>query len=180
MTTERVFGAGTLALVQGDITAIPADAIGNAANAALAGGGGVDGAIHAAGGPAILAELRARYPHGTSTGSAVATGAGRLPARWVVHAVGPAWRGGIRDEARLLADAYRASVRVAADLGARTLTLPAISAGIYGYPLAEAAAIAVGTVADELRRGAPISRVTFVLFSRDTLAAFKRALAALG
>lgn len=180
MTAERRFGTASLALVQGDITTIPADAIGNAANAALAGGGGVDGAIHAAGGPAILAELRARYPHGTPTGTAVATGAGRLPARWVVHAVGPAWQGGDRDEARLLAGAYRSSVRVAAALGARTLTLPAISTGIYGYPLDEAAVIAVGTVAGELRRRSPIQRITFVLFSRDTLAAFEQALAALG
>lgn len=180
MISERRFGAATLALVQGDITTIPADAIGNAANAALAGGGGVDGAIHAVGGPSIMAELRARYPGGTPTGTAVATGAGRLPARWVVHAVGPVWRGGGHGEARLLADACRSSVRVAADLGARTLTLPAISAGVYGYPLDAAAAIAVGTVADELRQGAPIERVTFVLFSRDTLAAFERALAALG
>ena len=104
MTTERRFGEGILALVEGDITTIPADAIGNAANAALAGGGGVDGAIHAAGGPSILAELRARYPGGTPTGTAVASGAGDLPARWVIHAVGPVWSGGRRDEPRLLAE----------------------------------------------------------------------------
>jgi O-acetyl-ADP-ribose deacetylase (regulator of RNase III) len=180
VTAERRFGTATLSLARGDITTIAADAIGNAANAALAGGGGVDGAIHAAGGSAILAELRERYPHGTPTGTAVATGAGRLPARWVVHAVGPAWQGGGRDEARLLAEAYRAAVRLAAALGARTLTMPAISAGIYGYPLEEAAAIAVGTVADELRRASPLQRITFVLFSGDTFAAFERALAALG
>jgi O-acetyl-ADP-ribose deacetylase len=178
MTTEQRFGGGILALVGGDITMIPADAIGNAANAALAGGGGVDGAIHAAGGPSILAELRARYPGGTPTGTAVATGAGDLPARWVIHAVGPVWSGGRSHEARLLAEAYRSALRVATALGARTLTLPAISAGIYSFPLDSAAAIAVMTVADGLRSDAGVDRVTFVLYSANTMAAFTRALAA--
>lgn len=177
--SERRVGSGTLALVRGDITTIPADAIGNAANAALTGGGGVDGAIHRAGGPAIMAELRARYPQGTPTGTAVATGAGDLPARWVIHAVGPVWRGGGHGEEELLAGAYRSAVEVATGLGARTLTLPAISAGVYGYPLERAAAVAVGAVAEALRRGAPLERVTFVLFSADVLAAFERALAEL-
>lgn len=176
---ERQFRARSIALARGDITTVPADAIGNAANAALAGGGGVDGAIHRAGGPAIMAELRARYPGGTPTGSAVATGAGDLPARWVVHAVGPVWQGGGHGEPELLSAAYRSAIDVAADLGARTLTLPAISAGIYGYPLDRAAAVAVGTVAEALRAGAALERVTFVLYSADTLAAFERALAAL-
>jgi O-acetyl-ADP-ribose deacetylase (regulator of RNase III) len=175
---ERQFGTGTLALLQGDITTVPADAIGNAAKAALAGGGGVDGAIHRAGGPAVMAELRRRFPAGTPTGTAVATGAGALPARWVIHAVGPRWVDGRHDEPRLLADAYRAALQAAVDLGARTLTLPAISAGIYGYPLEEAAAVAVGSVAAMLREGAPLDRVTFVLFSAETLAVFERALAA--
>ncbi len=179
MTAERRFGSGILALLQGDITTVPADAIGNAANAALAGGGGVDGAIHAASGPAVMADLRRRYPGGTPTGTAVATGAGALPGRWVIHAVGPVWRGGRHGEAELLADAYRSAVAVAAELGARTLTLPAVSAGIYGYPLDAAATIAVGTVADALRGDSPLERVTFVLFSRDALQAFERALAAL-
>jgi O-acetyl-ADP-ribose deacetylase (regulator of RNase III) len=178
VTIERRYGAGALTLVQGDITTIAADAIGNAANASLAGGGGVDGAIHSAGGPAILAELRARHPRGTPTGTAVATGAGHLPARWVIHAVGPVWQGGEHGEAELLAGAYRSALDVAVELGARTLTLPAISAGIYGYPLGAAAGIAVGTVAEALRGGAPLDRVTFVLFSAETLAAFERALAA--
>jgi len=176
---ERRFGSATLALVRGDITAIPADAIGNAASAALAGGGGVDGAIHRAGGPAIMAELRAHHPHGTPTGTAVATGAADLPARWVIHAVGPVWRGGGHGEPELLAAAYRSAVAAAVDLGARTLALPAISAGVYGYPLEPAAAVAVGTVAEAVRAGAPLDRVTFVLFSGETLAAFERALAAL-
>lgn len=176
---ERAFGAGTLALVRGDITTIPSDAIGNAANAALVGGGGVDGAIHAAGGPAVMAELRAQYPRGTPTGTAVATGAGALPARWIIHAVGPRWLDGRHDEPRLLAEAYRSAVRVTGELGARTLTLPALSAGIYGYPLTAAAAIAVETVAQALGGGARLERVTFVLFSEETMLAFEQALAAL-
>ena len=176
---ERLLGEATLALVRGDITRIPADAIGNAANAALAGGGGVDGAIHRAGGPAIMAELRARFPAGTPTGTAGATTAGNLPARWVIHAVGPIWRGGGHGEPELLAAAYRSAVAAAAGLGARSLTLPAISAGIYGYPLDQAATVAVGAVAEALRAGSPLERVTFVLFSADVLAAFEQALAAL-
>ena len=122
---EQQFGAGRLVLVQGDITTIAADAIGNAANAALAGGGGVDGAIHRAGGPEIMAELRARHAYGTPAGTAVATGAGALPARWVIHAVGPVWRGGDHGEPTQLSGAYRSALSIAAELGARTLTLPA-------------------------------------------------------
>ena len=175
---EHQFGAGLLVLVEGDSTAIAADAIGNAANAALAGGGGVDGAIHRAGGPDIMAELRARHPYGTPAGTAVATGAGKLPARWVIHAVGPVWRGGNHGESVQLAGAYRSALSIAAELGARTVTLPAISAGAYGYPLDDAARIAIGTVAESLRAGAPLERVTFVLYSARTLAAFERALAA--
>jgi len=175
---EQQFGTGRLVLVEGDITTLAADAIGNAANAALAGGGGVDGAIHRAGGPEIMAELRSRHPYGTPAGTAVATGAGALPASWVIHAVGPVWRGGDHGESVQLSGAYRSALSIAAELGARTLTLPAISAGAYGYPLEEAARIAVATIADSLRAGAPLERVTFVLFSPRTLTAFERALAA--
>jgi O-acetyl-ADP-ribose deacetylase (regulator of RNase III) len=175
---EQHFGSGRLVLVEGDITTIAADAIGNAANAALAGGGGVDGAIHRAGGPEIMAELRSRHPYGTPAGTAVATGAGALPARWVIHAVGPVWRGGDHGEPAQLSGAFRSALSIAAELGARTLTLPAISAGAYGYPLDDAARIAVATVADSLRAGAPLERVTFVLFSPRTLTAFERALSA--
>ena len=176
---RRSLGAAVLALVVGDITTIAADAIVNAANSALMGGGGVDGAIHRGGGPAIMAELRARYPAGTPTGTAVATGAGDLPARWVVHAVGPAWAGGGHGEREQLASAYRSALAVAAGLGARTVNVPAISAGIYGYPLAEAAEVAVGTVALVLRDEAvTIERVTFVLRD-ETIEAFRRALAAI-
>ena len=175
---EHQFGGGLLVLVQGDITTVAADAIGNAANAALAGGGGVDGAIHQAGGPEIMAELRARHAYGTPAGTAVGTGAGALPARWVIHAVGPVWRGGDHGEPAQLAGAFLSALSIAAELGARTLTLPAISAGAYGYPLEDAARIAVGTVAESLRAGAPLERVTFVLFSPRTFAAFERALVA--
>ncbi len=176
---ERRFGAGVLALAKGDITTFPADAIGNAANAQLAGGGGVDGAIHAAGGPSIMAELRARPRRGTPTGTAVATGAGRLPARWVIHAVGPVWLDGRHGEPDLLARAYRSALDVAAGLGARTLTLPAISAGVYGFPAPDAARIAVATVAGALAGGTPLERVTFVLYSVDMLAEFEAALVAI-
>ncbi|HKO33555.1 MAG TPA: macro domain-containing protein [Candidatus Limnocylindria bacterium] len=146
-----VIGRGRLELIEGDITQQAVDAIGNAANERLRGGGGVDGAIHAAAGPGLLDELRQRYPDGTPTGTAVATGAHALPARWVIHAVGPIWRGGGHGEAELLAGAYRSSLDVASELGVRTLGLPAISMGIYGYPAAEASAIAVASVAEHLR-----------------------------
>ena len=167
--TELRVGGRVLALAQGDITAFAADAIVNAANSALAGGGGVDGTIHRAGGPGIMAELRARYS-GCPTGSAVATGAGRLPAKWVFHAVGPVWRGGGAGEAELLASAYRAALRLGDEHGARTIAFPAISAGIYGYPLREAATIALSTVRDHLAGETILERATFVLFSADTFA----------
>lgn len=171
-------GRGRLALVQGDITGLPADAIINAANASLAGGGGVDGAIHRAGGPSIMAELRERY-EGCPTGGAVLTGAGDLPARWVIHAVGPRWQGGHRNEAELLRSAYREALARAEEVGARSVTLPAISAGIYGYPLDEAAAIGLAAVHEHLRGGSRIEQATFVLYSAATLAAFEQALAGL-
>jgi len=166
-------------LVQGDITRIPCDAIVNAANSFLAGGGGVDGAIHRAGGPAIMADLERRYGAGRycPTGSAVVSEAGNLPAKWVIHAVGPIWRGGAAGEADLLASAYRTSLRLAAELGARTVSLPAISCGIYGYPVDQAARIAIDTVRDVLEtEGGTIERVMFVLFSQGTYDAFEAAL----
>jgi O-acetyl-ADP-ribose deacetylase (regulator of RNase III) len=168
----------TLALVQGDITRIAADAIVNAANAGLVGGGGVDGAIHRAAGPSLMEELRSRHPGGTATGSAVVTSAGLLPARWVIHAVGPVWQGGGRGEAELLASAYRASLAHAEQLGAASVTFPAISCGVYGYPLDAAAVIAVEAVVARLagaEPGAPLERATFVLFSSVTFDAFARA-----
>ena len=132
--------------VRGDITRQEVDAIVNAAGRPLAGGGGVDGAIHAAGGPAIMEETDRRYPEGCPTGSAVISNGGNLPARYVIHAVGPIWRGGTQGEAELLAGAYRRSLELAHEHGCETVAFPAISAGIYGYPRQEAARIAVETV----------------------------------
>ena len=156
-------GARRLELVRGDITLERVDAIGNAANAALAGGGGVDGAIHRAAGPGLMAELRRRYPDGTPTGTAVATGGHDLPARWVLHAVGPIWNGGGQGEAALLAGAYHACLGLADELGALSLALPAISLGAYGYPRDEGARVAVSTVAAYLRGRTGLELVRFVL-----------------
>jgi O-acetyl-ADP-ribose deacetylase (regulator of RNase III) len=175
----RQIGGRLLELVIGDITSEQTDAIGNAANAALRGGGGVDGAIHRAAGPGLLEELRERHPTGTPTGTAVATRAHRLPARWVFHAVGPVWRGGGSDEARLLANAYRSCLQLADAHAARSLALPAISMGIYGYPADEGARIAITTVAHHLRGETGLELVRFVL-REATLAPFSEALAALG
>jgi O-acetyl-ADP-ribose deacetylase (regulator of RNase III) len=171
-------GERVLALVRGDITTIPADGIVNAANSALVGGGGVDGAIHRAGGPAIMADLRRRYGPGRHcpTGSAVITVAGNLPARWVIHAVGPIWRGGGAGEPALLGSAYRTALRLAREAGARSVTLPSISTGVYGYPLSPAARIALEAARDHLAGETTIERATFVLFSADSLAAFEEAL----
>jgi O-acetyl-ADP-ribose deacetylase (regulator of RNase III) len=135
---------GDLSFVVGDLTQQDVDAIVNAANTSLLGGGGVDGAIHRAGGPEILAE--SRQLGGCATGDAKATTAGRLPARWVIHAVGPVWLGGTADEPDLLASAHRRALEVARDLGARTIAFPAISCGIYGYPPDLAAPVAVEAV----------------------------------
>jgi O-acetyl-ADP-ribose deacetylase (regulator of RNase III) len=171
-------GACRLQIEIGDITLERVDAVANAANEALRGGGGVDGAIHAAAGPALLDELRARYPEGTPTGTAVATAGHRLPARWVLHAVGPIWRGGGHGEAELLASAYRSCLALADELGAGSLAFPAISLGIYGYPAGEGARIALQTVAGHLAGETRLELVRFVL--RDsTSPSFAAALAEL-
>jgi O-acetyl-ADP-ribose deacetylase (regulator of RNase III) len=170
--------SGRIEIVHGDITRIPADAIVNAANSALAGGGGVDGAIHRAGGPAIMADLIERYGSGRHcpTGSAVVSVAGDLPARWVIHAVGPIWRGGDSGEEELLRSAYATSIRLADELGARTITFPAISCGVYGYPVEQAAPVAVNAVGAALNDAVAIEKATFVLFSEATQAAVRQAL----
>jgi len=160
-------------LVQGDITRQRVDAIVNAANSSLLGGGGVDGAIHRAGGPEILAECR--LLGGCETGDAKATTAGRLQASHVIHTVGPVWRGGGAGEDDLLASCHRRSLAVAAELGCRTVAFPAISSGVYGYPVDRAARVALATTADELARRVEIERVTFVLFGRDAFDAFSAA-----
>jgi O-acetyl-ADP-ribose deacetylase len=157
-----------LELVRGDITEQRVDAIVNAANSSLLGGGGVDGAIHDRGGPAILDECRALG--GCPTGDARATTAGDLPARWVIHAVGPIWRGGREGEAALLASCHRRALEVAGALGARTIAFPAISTGAFGYPLEEAAEVALAAVRDH-----ELDLVRFVLFDDAALAAFRRA-----
>jgi O-acetyl-ADP-ribose deacetylase (regulator of RNase III) len=168
---------GRLSLVLGDITTQRVDAIVNAANDRLIGGGGVDGAIRRAGGTAIEGEcaaLRSRQG-GCPTGSAVITTAGRLPATYVIHAVGPIWRGGKAGEPELLASAYRASLALAAEHGVKTIAFPSISTGVYGYPISPAAQVAIGTVLSELRRRA-FDEVRFVLFSAADLQAYAQAL----
>jgi O-acetyl-ADP-ribose deacetylase (regulator of RNase III) len=179
---QITWGGHEVRLERGDITIQPVDAIVSAANTGLRGGGGVDGAIHAAAGPALLEELVTSYPDGTRTGSAVLTGAGNLPARWVIHAVGPRWSGGNRDEPALLASAYSSSLDRAAEAGARTVAFPAISCGIYGYPLDGASEVALASVRSWLEGHpvASVTTVTFVLRGGDVMGAFERALAAAG
>lgn len=155
----------TLSLIQGDITQQDTDAIVNAANATLAGGAGVDGAIHAAGGPSIMAECR--KIGGCPTGQAVITAGGNLKARYVIHTVGPVYQGGMRGEAALLKSAYLESLRLASAKGLKSLAFPAISTGVYAYPLNEAARIALKTVMDYLREHRDLSLVRFILFNRE-------------
>lgn len=168
-----------ITLHEGDITRQAADAIVNAANSSLLGGGGVDGAIHRRGGPAILADCRSLracwFPDGLPTGQAVATTAGDLPARWVIHTVGPVYSRG-EDRSALLASCYAESLRVADELGAEVVAFPAVSAGIYGWPADDAARIALGTVRGA---GTAVREARFVLFGREMHQVFAAALAAL-
>lgn len=159
-----------LDVVQGDITRLAVDAIVNAANSSLMGGGGVDGAIHRAGGPAILEECRAIVARqgGCRTGEAVITGAGNLPARYVIHTVGPVWRGGGSGEREALASCYRRSLELAVEHQCKTVAFPNISTGVYGFPKAEAARIAVATVAAFLKKAPGIEKVMFVCFDAES------------
>jgi len=171
----------TLRLVQGDITNEAVEAIVNAANSSLMGGGGVDGAIHRRGGPAILEACkvirRDQYPDGLPTGQAVTTTGGNLPAHHVIHTVGPIWRDGHQGEAGLLADAYRNSLEQAHQHGLRTVAFPSISTGIYGFPIERAAPLALGTTAEAVRRhpGA-FDEIRFVLFSTPDFEVYRQAL----
>lgn len=157
--------------IQGDITKVEADAIVNAANTSLMGGGGVDGAIHRAGGPAILDDCRKIVARqgGCPTGEAVITTAGRLPARYVIHTVGPVWNGGHKQEAEKLAGCYRNSLQLAIDNGVKTIAFPNISTGIYHFPKAQAAAIAVKTIRDFLEQEHSIEQVILVCFDGENL-----------
>lgn len=150
-------------VVTGDLTTLEVDAIVNAANASLLGGGGVDGAIHRAAGPGLLEECRALG--GARTGEVKRTGGHRLPARHVLHAVGPVWRGGAEGEDEALARCYRNAMRLAAEAGIRSVAFPAISTGVYGFPIARATRIAVAEVRAALEAGSPVERVVFCCFS---------------
>jgi len=169
-------GAGQLQLIQGDITSIAVDAMVNAANAQLAGGGGVDGAIHRAGGPEIMRELdeiRARIGR-CETGSAVVTTAGRLPAKYVIHAVGPVYRDGLHGEKEQLKSCYTTALKLASEREVRSISFPSISTGVYGYPIEEAAAIAVRTAAAWLdEHSGPVQVVKLVQFSERDHAVYR-------
>jgi O-acetyl-ADP-ribose deacetylase len=170
---EFTVGKTTFFLEEGDITRQETEAIVNAANARLAGGGGVDGAIHRAGGPIIMAECRriGQCP----TGQAVITTGGNLKARFVIHTVGPIYQDGTQGEARLLASAYRESLKLAQKKGIRSLAFPSLSTGAYGYPLDEAAHTAVKTVMDYIRANPVFDRVGFVLFGTPSFQAYYKA-----
>jgi O-acetyl-ADP-ribose deacetylase (regulator of RNase III) len=166
----------TLELVQGDITDQEVDAVVNAANRHLAGGAGVDGAIHARGGPAIMRETRQRYPDGCPTGSAVISEAGQLAAKYVLHTVGPIWNGGQDDEAELLASAHRRCLELAVEHDCDSVAFPAISTGVYGYPIDQAARVALREVMQFLNRHGQPGLVRFVLFDGHAFTRFAQVL----
>ncbi len=172
----RHFRGSAIDLFQGDITEFVCDVMVNAANESLGGGGGVDGAIHRAGGPSILAACR--EIGGCPTGQAVITGAGSLPAQRVIHAVGPIWKSGKEGEAALLESAYRSSLQLAAQHGLKHIALPSISTGVYGYPIEKAAPLALQVVMGFLEESPPglLRRITFVLFDRTQYQVFQKAL----
>ena len=175
---EFRIGNAKIRIIRGDITEQETDAIVNAANSSLMGGGGVDGAIHRKGGPKILEECkrirRTQWPNGLPTGKAVITTGGNLKAKYVIHTVGPVWRGGKHGEAELLADAYRNSLKLAVSKGIRTISFPAISTGAYGYPMEEAAEVALKTVRDFLEAEDKLDEVVFVLFTESAYRVYER------
>ena len=176
---EFQVGKARICLVQGDITEQATDAIVNAANPALMGGGGVDGAIHRKGGPRILEECKriraTEWPDGLPTGKAVITSGGDLKARYVIHTVGPIWRGGTHGEPELLAEAYLNSLRLAVSEGLKTIAFPSISTGAYRYPIEKASRIALSTVKEFLEREDKLDKVVFVLFMKHDLEIYKEA-----
>jgi O-acetyl-ADP-ribose deacetylase len=169
---QTTIGGQTIELCQGDITLQHVDAIVNAANSRLAGGGGVDGAIHRRGGPEIMRDTNARYADGCPTGSAVISAAGRLGAKHVIHAVGPVWRGGDRGEAELLAGAYRRCLELAVEHGCHSIAMPALSTGAYSFPMQQAARIALSTAVEFVKRAGRPELVRFVLFGDDAYDVF--------
>lgn len=171
---KTTVGQSSLEVVQGDITLQDTEAIGNAANSALAGGGGVDGAIHRAGGPSLMAELKTNY-QGCPTGSAVITGGGNLQAKYVIHAVGPRYSG-LPKDAVLLSDTYRKSLELCTQHRISSIAFPSVSTGVYGYPVEEASHIAIKTVTDYLKDHPEIELVRFVLFDAITYRAYEDAL----
>ena len=164
-------GTSIVQLIKGDIIEVEADAIVNAANSSLLGGGGVDGAIHRKGGPQILDECRriraTEWPDGLPTGKAVITSGGNLKAKFVIHTVGPVWMGGFHVEAELLKQAYKNSLKIAVAKGVKTIAFPSISTGAYRYPIEDASRIAIKTVKDFLEKEGKLEKVIFVLFSED-------------
>ena len=177
---EFKVGRAIIDLIQGDITEVEADAIVNAANSSLMGGGGVDGAIHRKGGPKILEECKlirsTEWPEGLPTGKAAITSGGDLKAKHVIHTVGPVWLGGFHVEAELLKQAYRNSLKLAAAKGLKTIAFPSISTGAYGYPIEEASRIAIKTVLDFLEKEDKLEKVIFVLFSKNAFETYLKTL----
>jgi O-acetyl-ADP-ribose deacetylase (regulator of RNase III) len=173
-------GQSLLEIVQGDIVQQRVDALVNAANSQLTGGSGVNGAIHSAGGPEIMAETARRYPNGCATGSAVISGGGRLPVKLIFHTVGPIWHGGLKGERAVLKAAYECCLKLALEHGCESIALPAISTGVYGYPMDLAAEDALSATIDFLRRNQRPPLVRFVLFSPGACAAFERVLEEFG
>jgi O-acetyl-ADP-ribose deacetylase (regulator of RNase III) len=180
--TEKIeyqIGKAKICLIQGDITEMDTDAIVNAANPSLMGGGGVDGAIHRKGGPKILEECKriraTEWPNGLPTGKAVITTGGNLKAKYVIHTVGPIWRGGESGEPELLAEAYRNSLALAVSKGLKTIAFPSISTGAYGYPIEKACKVALKTVKEFLEKEDKIEKVVLVLYSRHDFEVYKEA-----